>query len=386
MLFEIHMLKNYPSTNLNRDEVGSPKTCYFGGSQRGRISSQCLKRSWRTSDLFKALESLGCRSRMLPELVGHNLKEMGVEDSFIEHAKSIIKDIAKSNKNNDDENNNKKSKKENKNKKDVTTKQAIFFSPDDVQCLTEKMKELIDQCANINEFKKITKDNIIELTKKAPARDITLDIALFGRMVTSDVIVNVEASMQVAHAVSTHPVNMESDYFTAVDDLLGMTEETQGADMIGDIDYNSCCYYIYASLDVDKLKENLKDSPDALAKVEQLIPVLLRVMAMSNPSGKQNTFAGHVLPEAIMVECKKDKVPLSYANAYAEAVSRTSRKVVQDSINKLVAEVDLMDRCYGLKPLHRGWMALRSNDHPDVCECFANFDELLNACADWMKE
>lgn len=371
MLFEIHMLKNYPATNLNRDETGAPKTCYFGGSQRGRISSQCLKRTWRTSDLFKALESQGWRSRNLPELVAQNLAQMGVEDGYIEHAKLLTTAIAN---------------KDKKINKDLITGQMIFFSPDDVQIFVDKTKELIDQCDDVNEFNKMKPDNVIELIKRESARAITLDIALFGRMVTSDVILNVEASMQVAHAVSTHPVNMESDYFTAVDDILYMTEDFSGAGMIGDIDYDSSCYYIYASLDVDKLKENLKDSPHALAKVEDLIPTLLRVMAMSNPSGKQNTFAGHVLPEVVMVECKKDKIPLSYANAYAEAVSRTSRKVVQDSIDKLVAEVDLMDRCYGLKPLHRGWMALRSTEHPDACECFANFDELLNACANWIKE
>lgn len=371
MLFEIHMLKNYPATNLNRDETGAPKTCYFGGSQRGRISSQCLKRTWRTSDLFKVLESQGWRSRNLPELVAQKLQEMSVAEEYIEPAKLMMTGIAN---------------KDKKINKDMITGQMIFFSPDDVNALAKKTKELIDECADIKEFKKLKPDNVIELMKKAAARAITLDIALFGRMVTSDVILNIEASMQVAHAVSTHPVNMESDYFTAVDDLIQMTEEASGAGMIGDVDFDSCCYYIYASLDLDKLKENLKDSPDALAKVDQLIPVLLRVMAMSNPSGKQNTFAGHVLPEAIMVECKKDKIPLSYVNAYAESVSRTSRKIVQESIDKLVAEVNLLDGCYGLKPLHRGWMALRSENKPDDCECFGSFKQLLAACAEWTKE
>ena len=371
MLFEIHMLKNYPATNLNRDETGSPKTCYFGGSQRGRISSQCLKRTWRTSELFNVLESQGWRSRNLPELVARKLQDMGVKEEYIEHATLMLTGIAN---------------KDKKTNKDMITSQMIFFSPADVQILAKKAKELIDHCADVKEFKKLKPDSLIDLMKKAAARAITLDIALFGRMVTSDVILNVEASMQVAHAFSTHPVNIESDYFTAVDDLLSMNEDANGAGMIGDIDYDSCCYYIYASLDVDKLKENLKDSPDALGKVEQLIPVLLRVMAMSNPSGKQNTFAGHVLPEAIMVECKEDKIPLSYANAYAEAVSRTSRKVVQDSIGKLAKEVDLMDRFYGLKPLHRGWMALRSDEHPVGCECYDNFEEMLKACAAWVKE
>lgn len=53
MLYEIHMIKNYPPTNLNRDDTGAPKTCMFGGALRGRISSQCLKRSWRTSEIFR---------------------------------------------------------------------------------------------------------------------------------------------------------------------------------------------------------------------------------------------------------------------------------------------------------------------------------------------
>ena len=376
MLFEIHMLKNFPSTNLNRDETGAPKTCYFGGSQRGRISSQCLKRSWRTSELFGALESRGWRSRNLPEMVAIKLRDMGVDESYIEPAKRMIIDSAKKEK---------KEKKEKKVSNDLITSQIIFFSPEDVQALADTVKARIDQSKDVEEFKKLKPDAISAPMKKAQARAITLDIALFGRMVTSDIILDVEAAMQVAHAVSTHPVNLESDYFTAVDDLIHMMDES-GAGMIGDIDYDSCCYYMYASLDMDKLRENLKDSPESLSKVHQLLPVLLRVMAMSNPSGKQNSFAGHVLPEMIMVEVKKDKIPLSYANAFAEPVSRMSRKIVQDSIDKLVSEVNLMDDCYQLPVVHRGFMALRGENHPLKCECFTRFDQLVEACAVWAKE
>ena len=71
MLYEIHMLKNYPPVNLNRDDTGAPKSCTFGGTTRGRISSQCLKRSWRKSELFEndiGAEKLGTRTRRLPEL------------------------------------------------------------------------------------------------------------------------------------------------------------------------------------------------------------------------------------------------------------------------------------------------------------------------------
>ena len=210
MLFEIHMLKNFPATNLNRDETGAPKTCYFGGSQRGRISSQCLKRSWRTSELFGALESRGWRSRNLPEMVAKKLREMNVDEAYMDPAKLMLTGIA------------------NKDKtvsNDLITGQIIFFSPEDVQALADTVKALTEQYEDVQKFTKLKPDDIIGPMKKAQARAITLDIALFGRMVTSDIILNVEASMQVAHAVSTHPVNLESDYFTAVDDLIHMMDE-----------------------------------------------------------------------------------------------------------------------------------------------------------------
>lgn len=369
MLIEIHMLKHYPASNLNRDETGAPKTCYFGGAQRGRISSQCLKRAWRTSPLFDALQSKGWRSRSLAELVGRELSDLPEE--AVAHARKLVTGIAnKDGKMNDRE--------------DITG-QIIFFSPDDVRALAEAIREAWREAGDVKTFRKQKPDGITQALKKASARAITLDIALFGRMVTSDALVNVEAAMQVAHAVSTHAVNLESDYFTAVDDLL-TGEESTGAGMIGDIDFDSCCYYQYASLDVDKLRENLKDSPEALARVDELVPVLLRVMAMSNPSGKQNSFAAHVLPDALLVEFKPERIPLSYANAFAEPVSRFSRQISRDSAEKLVEEVDRMDRCYALPVSHRAWLSLRSDRQPEKCQRFERFDELVHSCGEWAKE
>ena len=132
---------------------------------------------------------------------------------------------------------------------------------------------------------------------------------------------DVEASMQVAHAISTNKLNMESDYFTAMDDLLsGATLEEAGSAMIGDTDYNSACYYSYASLDTDILMENLKDTPDAAQIVKAAVPALVRTMALTNPSGKQNSFAGNVLPSAILIECKEEKVPVSMVNAFVRPI------------------------------------------------------------------
>ena len=127
--------------------------------------------------------------------------------------------------------------------------------------------------------------------------------------------------MQVAHAISTNKMNMESDYFTAMDDLLsGEVIEEKGSAMIGDTDYNSACYYVYASLDTDILMKNLKDTPDAEQLVKAAVPALIRTMALTNPSGKQNSFAGNVLPSAILVECKEEKVPVSMVNAFVRPI------------------------------------------------------------------
>lgn len=386
MLIEVHMLKHYPASNLNRDETGAPKTCFFGGVQRGRISSQCLKRAWRTSPLFDTLESKGWRSVSLPDEVVKELSDLPEEvrqcarNWIIEILKGSSKEpkAEADNKEETDENNGSDTAKK-------EAKQIVFFSLDDVQALAQAFRETWDGKTVVKKMDKDKRKEFIACVQKISSRAITLDIALFGRMVTSAALVNVEAAMQVAHAVSTHAVNMESDYFTAVDDLLTGDENT-GAGMIGDIDFDSCCYYQYASLDMDKLKENLKNSPKALEKADELVPVLLRVMAMSNPGGKQNTFAAHVLPDVMLVEFKSEKIPLSYANAFAAPVSRYSRQLGKESADRLAAEVNLMDDCYRLPVTHRAWLALRTDSQPDNCQCFARFDDLTRACAEWAKE
>ncbi len=307
MLIEIHMLKNYPPVNLNRDDSGAPKSCYFGGVQRGRISSQCLKRSWRTSETFRTLDSYGVRTRNMPVIVGEKLKEMGVGEDFIEEAVKKLTGIA--------------NKEGAPNKKGNYTTQIVIYSNTEIERITQAVKAAIDEDGTIKAFSKRTSKKFDQLKACAKDKPVTADIALFGRMVTSDYFADVDAAMQVAHAISTHAVNRESDYFTAVDDLIGESDDSSPAAMIGDVDYNSCCYYEYAAIDTDVLKENLSYCEDREQLIEKLLPILLKTMACTNPSGKQNTFAGQILPDAIMIECKKEKIPLSYVNAFEVPVN-----------------------------------------------------------------
>ena len=376
MLYEIHMLKNYPPTNLNRDDTGAPKTCVFGGTTRGRISSQCLKRTWRTSDLFKAeigADRLGVRTRKLPELVADRLLELGVRPEFVDAVRPKISGFGN---------------KDGKETKDgAVTAQMIFFAPQDIDAVAQAVKEALKACKTVKDVEKLkAKDLQAAAVDADNTRPVTLDIALFGRMVTSDAFRDVEASMQVAHAISTNKISVESDYFTAMDDLLGgESMDEKGAGMIGDVDYNASCYYLYASLDTDALKDALKDAENADEIIRAALPALLRAMAFTNPSGKQNSFAGHVLPSAFLVECKEKKIPVSLVNAFVEPVRGQDQ--VKESIRRLADEEDLTVRNFGIPAVERLWFCVDKYQIRPECatKVCATFPELVEAAEALLK-
>lgn len=367
MLIEIHMLKNYPATNLNRDDTGAPKNCIFGGIQRSRISSQCLKRSWRTSQLFQKEMAghLGTRTRKMPQLVVERLKEKGVSEDYLPIVQKRLTGFA------------------NKTGKETDTgitSQVVIYAPEDIDAVADAVKSVIDECGSVKAFEKKKATDLEALVKDATKRPVSLDIALWGRMVTSTAFADVEASMQVAHAFSTNKVIMESDFFTAVDDMIDGNEES-GAAIMDDVDYNSSCYYIYASLDTEKLKENLRnaDTPDVLVKAA--VPSLIRAMAFTNPSGKQNTFAGHSLPSAVLIECKTEPIPVSYANAFVSpAIARRDIDLVTDSIAKLIGQVKTtMEDFPSLNEGRRFWFCTGGKvkfNQDGIVDC-GNFDELV---------
>ena len=377
MLIEIHMLKNYAPTNLNRDDTGAPKTCVFGGVQRGRISSQCLKRSWRKSSVLVeeiGAENIGIRTRKLPQIISSRLMNDGVSKELAEAMEKKLSGIG--------------TKKGEENKKDPRrTAQIIIYSPEDIDAVVDEAKKQLHNCKSAKEVEKLSAKDIQAVLQKSVNRAVTLDIALFGRMVTSEAFADVEASVQVAHAISTNKVLMEADYYTAVDDLIdGLQDDSDdsGSGMIGDIDYNSSCYYIYASIDTDKLRENLKYSENKEELVHKAVPALLKAMTFSNPSGKQNSFAGHSLPSAILVECKEKHVSVSYANAFEKPVTVTKEGgYIYNSIRKLKDEVQNVHDLYGVPVVKRLWFT--SENLPIEDQYGTNcrtFDEILSNLAE----
>lgn len=368
MLIEMHMLKSFPPTNLNRDEGGSPKTCSYGGAQRGRISSQCLKRSWRRDSEFQKLP-IGVRTRYLPDEVAKRLRAAGVSEAYIAAVKPKLTAFGNKDAKENDE---------------MNTAQVMFFAPEDIDAVAEEVRQTLSGCETVAAIKEIKVKDWQERLKKF-ARPITLDMALFGRMITDDSFKDVEAAMQVAHAISTHAVNMESDFFTAVDDLQKTYGEDAGSAMMGDVDFNACCYYMYASLDIDQLRKNLEGSPEALRALPELLPALITSMALTNPSGKQNSFAGHVLPSLIAVERKARKVPISYVGAFETPVYG-HQGYAKRSAEALVQHINMVDECYGIAVEPRLWFCPGLGvETPGNAQVMRTLPELCRLAGQWLS-
>jgi len=182
-------------------------------------------------------------------------------------------------------------------------------------------------------------------------------------MTTSDLVVNVEAACQVAHAISTHEAFIESDWFTAMDDKKAEFASTQtelaGAGFIGSGEsetfFDSAVYYKYLNLDVDALKKHLSWQNDEAARAAA---ALVRAAASANPTGKQNSFAAHGVPELILVELSRAKSPISYANAFLKAVEGPD--LMAESAKALSTYVDTVAKAFSPADMRRLLLAVGS--------------------------
>ena len=323
MLIQIHILQNYAPSNLNRDDSGAPKSAYFGGIKRGRISSQCLKRSMCHSESFKSAFKqagrLAERTKLLPQLIDEELRKLGTDDEVRKIITERIPEIGKkgNDKSEDDE-----AVDSSEQEGEVETRQLIFLHVDaEVPALAKKLVDLVAESGK----DKFMKMKIADL-EKALQHELprSVDIAMFGRMTTSAAFEDVQASVQVAHSLTTSAVETEFDYFTAVDDISGQT----GAGMIGDVEFNSATHYKYLNIHWEELVKNLGGDK---AIAQDAVLALLEAAAQAQPSGKQNSFAAFNLPDFILVEIGEKNLPISYANAFTKPVRETHSQSLLDS-------------------------------------------------------
>lgn len=333
---QIHTLTIYPPGNLNRDDLGRPKTAIFGGAQRLRVSSQSLKRAWRTSAIFaEALAgSVGKRTKDIGNYVYDRLIAKGLGDSVAdEHSRRIASEFGKL-----------KGVKTGEGKKAAKkSKEVEGTSPEGRR---------IEQLAHIGAAELVMLDALIDRiaagntpTDQECAALLSnahgsADIALFGRMLAAKPEKNVDAAVQVAHAITVHKVTVEDDYFTAVDDLNDGSEDA-GAAHIGTTEFGSGVFYHYICIDRSLLEENLGGNR-VLASLARR--GLVEACAKVAPSGKQNSFATRARAIYMLAE-RGEEQPRNLAMAFLKPIGGDDLAV--SAIEALEASRDRMDKVYG---------------------------------------
>lgn len=359
-ILDIHILQTVPPSNLNRDDTGSPKTAVYGGVRRARVSSQAWKKATRRAfeDLLDPTE-LGVRTKRAVEVLAERMKKLQpalTRDEALATAAEIIKsatgakiDVPK-----------RAAKKPAEDGDEAAetvapeTGYLLFLSDRQLDNLA---RLAVLGVADINGFLK-SKENRQKIREAADTLH-SVDIALFGRMVADVTNIGVDAAAQVAHAISVHAVENESDYFTAIDDRASGSEP--GAGMIGTVDFNSATLYRYAALDVNRLAENLgaglrKDQPVA-EPVRRAVRAFVEGFIMSLPTGKMNTFANHTLPDAVIVKVRSSR-PVSFVSAFEEAVHADENHggYVKAACDRLAKYVPDIERCYGTESDTDSWI------------------------------
>ncbi len=378
---QIHTLHNYPGALLNRDDAGLAKRLPYGDAIRTRISSQCLKRHWRMAEDHFSLTNLGVpmavRSRVTLDLIRKKLIAGGLSEALAQSAGEGLRDAGLLD----------KGGKESKGKEALETGQAVLMGYAEIDHLVKRCSELAQENTEakalkvaIAKFLKDEKKNI-----EALKHGSGLESALFGRMVTSDVLASRDAAVYVAHAFTVHEAQVENDYFTVVDDLLREAGE-QGSAGIFDTELASGLYYGYVVVDVPQLIANLegekaKDWTTLPAEKRELagrvVQHLLHLIATVSPGAKRGSTAPFEWAKFLLVEVG-DWQPRSLAGAFQNALPLNQPAIREAAVQMLADEIGKLDKAYGA-PLDRRFLALDKVAVPNA-QCLS-----MNDLATWVQ-
>ena len=346
MIIELHAIQSFAPANLNRDDQGAPKDCTFGGVPRARVSSQSWKRAMRVAFRESSgTTEVGTRTKRAHQAIVERIAELtpDVDSEAARHRAAVLleaKPLGLSLKSDDSGG-------------EVKTGQLVFFRSSDLATLAGLAVdhgELLDGLASTISPAKAKEKPLLPKEIAAVVRSAmtspgaALDVALFGRFVAELPDASVDAACQVAHAVGTHRIAYEADYYTAVDDL--KPEDTEGADMIGEIQFNASCFYRYAAIDVDQLTLNLGAVSEP-EHVQAALAAFARAFVMTAPTGKQTTFAARNLPTAVLA-VRRESGAANLINAFVTPVKAgEDGGIPAASATRMLAEYATLERMYG---------------------------------------
>ncbi|WP_416445187.1 type I-E CRISPR-associated protein Cas7/Cse4/CasC [Leucobacter sp. HNU] len=368
-IIDINILQTVPPSNLNRDDTGSPKTAVYGGVLRSRVSSQAWKRATRLgfSDVLDRSD-LGLRTKRLVEALAVRIADRGglAEEEAGRISEAVLQAAGVK-------------------LKAPRAKKDQPAGPAESEFLYFLSNSQLDRLASLAIEAHSSEDEAAAIKAGAPkkvlAEESSIDIALFGRMVADHTDLNVDAAAQVAHAISVHEVQNDFDYFTAVDDAKDRSAgDDAGAAMIGTVEFNSSTLYRYATVDVDRLRDNLGDD----AATRRAVEAFIRAFTTSMPSGKQNTFANRTLPDAVVVTVR-DTQSVNLVGAFETPVAGPNR--IAAAAERLADHAEAIDSAFGTTP-QRGWVVrVGTGTEPlDTLGETVSFAELVSGVGETVAE
>ncbi|MFW5416441.1 type I-E CRISPR-associated protein Cas7/Cse4/CasC [Nocardiopsis sp. CNT-189] len=342
VFLDVHAIQSVPPANINRDENGSPKTALYGGARRLRVSSQAWKRAAR-KELERASAGFqeSQRTKRLPEKLEAEITALAphLADRAGEIAETAVKELFKV------------KTKAGKNGKRPTTEYLLFLGDEQRRRVAELLvgaeEKVLGAVGDAKRFEKAAKELGL---REAIDGGHPPAVALFGRMIATDPELNVDAACQVAHAISTHAVEAQFDYYTAVDDAAQDADET-GAGMIGSIEFNAATMYRYAAVDLESLVRNLDGDRGFAAEAAT---AFARAFLLSMPTGKRTTFANNTRPDYVLLSIRDDQ-PVSLAGAFERPVTAENDDgdllgYTARSVRRLVDYHAAQDEQYGSAP------------------------------------
>ncbi len=359
---QIHTLTSYPASLLNRDDVGFAKRIPFGGTERTRISSQCLKRHWRTADDENALDrirtsdtgvTMSIRSRRtFEQYLREPLMAGGVRPDIAEAlTRKALETLLPEGKK-------KRAGREEAREgeiedSEVHTDQVTVLGRPEMEYLLSLARQAAEGAADakaaVKVFEAIDKGEF-KKNLQALVRGAGLDAALFGRMTTGDMLSRCDAAIHVAHAFTVHEGQPETDYFSAIDDL--QTREETGSGHINTAELTTGLYYGYVVVDLPLLVSNLEgcdrsrwlDADRTLTA--EVVRRFIHLAATISPGAKLGATAPYAHAALVLAE-SGNRQPRTLANAFLEAVPTRGGNLLEATYNRLARYLEEHDGMYG---------------------------------------
>ncbi len=303
---DIHVLQTIPYANLNRDDLGSPKSVLFGGAERIRVSSQCWKRAVR-GEMEHQLGDAAVRTRRIGIEVSKALTASGWAEDLATHAGQQVLAATASGL---------------KVESDGVTSSVLLYLPEaaiaELANLCQEHRDALEASFAKSGGKPQKKKDKGTSVLPADRMNAVLSsrngiINLFGRMLAEMPSAEVDGAVQVAHAFTTHGSAPQVDFFTAVDDLLPPTE--RGSGHMNSAEFSAGVFYRYASVNVGDLMRNTGDA----AATTDLTRAFLNAFIASLPHAKKNSTAPFTVPDLAYVVVRSDR-PVSFAAAFEAPV------------------------------------------------------------------